>query len=112
MEYIHGGDIYTYEGMTDFSVNINPFGPSVQVLEAVRTEAAHIGAYPDSRCRKLRSALAERYGISEENFIFGNGAAELIFSAVFAGRPRRAVLTAPSFAEYAMALEAAGCGGV
>lgn len=109
MEYIHGGDIYTYEGMTDFSVNINPFGPSGQVLEAVRTEAAHIGAYPDSRCRKLRSALSERYGISEENFIFGNGAAELIFSAVFAGRPRRAVLTAPSFAEYAMALEAAGC---
>ena len=34
MEYGHGGDIYTYEGMLDFSVNINPFGPPQRVLEA------------------------------------------------------------------------------
>ena len=27
MEYVHGGDIYTHKGMTDFSVNLNPFGP-------------------------------------------------------------------------------------
>lgn len=24
MEYVHGGDIYTYKGMLDFSVNVNP----------------------------------------------------------------------------------------
>ena len=34
MDYIHGGDIYTYRGMTDFSANINPFGPSTAVKEA------------------------------------------------------------------------------
>ena len=25
MEYVHGGDIYTYENVTDYSVNLNPF---------------------------------------------------------------------------------------
>lgn len=34
MEYGHGGDIYTYQGMLDFSVNVNPFGPSAAVLTA------------------------------------------------------------------------------
>ena len=32
MEYMHGGDIYTYENVTDYSVNLNPFGPGEEVL--------------------------------------------------------------------------------
>ena len=36
MEYGHGGDIYTYRDMLDFSVNVNPFGPSEAVLEAAK----------------------------------------------------------------------------
>ena len=44
MEYVHGGDIYSEEGLMDFSVNINPFGPGERVIEAVRSAAAEIGA--------------------------------------------------------------------
>ena len=33
MEYVHGGDIYTYGDVLDFSVNVNPYGPSEEVLE-------------------------------------------------------------------------------
>ena len=109
MKYGHGGDIYTYEGMVDFSANINPFGPSEAVMDAVASSAAQIGAYPDSQCRKLRSALAEKEGIPGEMLVFGNGAADLIFSLVFAERPGKALLCAPSFSEYAQALEAVGC---
>jgi len=32
MQYTHGGDIYTYGEMIDFSVNINPLGPSKKVI--------------------------------------------------------------------------------
>lgn len=109
MDYVHGGDIYTYEGMLDFSANINPFGPSRKVKEAVASSAESIGVYPDSRSGKLRKALAEKENIDGEMLVFGNGAADLIFSVVFAERPRKAVLTAPSFSEYAQALKAAGC---
>lgn len=109
MDYMHGGDIYTYEGMIDFSANINPFGPSRKVKEAAALSSEWIGVYPDSRLSRLRKALAEKEDIDGELLVFGNGAADLIFSIVFAERPRKAVLTAPSFSEYAQALKAAGC---
>lgn len=109
MDYLHGGDIYTYKGMTDFSANINPFGPSEAVLEAAKNAMSSISAYPDSQCRVLRNELARKLGISEEMLVFGNGAADLIFSLVFAERPKKAILTAPSFAEYAQALQAVDC---
>ena len=34
-ENIHGGDIYKYENVTDFSANINPMGIPESVREAV-----------------------------------------------------------------------------
>lgn len=109
MEYIHGGDIYTYEGMLDFSANIHPLGPSKAVKAAACSAMEHIEAYPDSQCRKLRKALAMKLQISEDLLVFGNGAADLIFSIVYAEKPKKAVLTAPSFAEYRQALEAVDC---
>ena len=68
MEYMHGGDIYTYENVTDYSVNLNPFGPGEEVLLAMAENLKHAGEYPDSKSRKLRSALAEHLqvpGISD-----------------------------------------------
>ena len=109
MENVHGGDIYSYKGMTDFSVNVNPFGPGKLVTEAVRTSIYEIGNYPDTRCRALRTALSEELGIPEEHLMFGNGAADLIFAAVLAAKPRKAILPVPAFAEYEQALNGVGC---
>ena len=109
MEYMHGGDIYTYDHVTDYSVNLNPFGPGETVLLAMEESLRHAGEYPDSSSRKLRRALAEYLQISEEFLIFGNGAAELIFLLAHSLRPKKAVLTIPSFAEYHRALEAVDC---
>ena len=39
----------------------------------------------------------------------GNGAADLIFRLALAAKPRTALVTAPTFAEYATALETADC---
>ena len=75
MEYVHGGDIYTHKGMTDFSVNLNPFGPGRAVVEAARKSIDQIGNYPDASCRKLKSALAKRLEVPAEHIICGNGAA-------------------------------------
>ena len=46
MEYMHGGDIYTYENVTDYSVNLNPFGPGEEVLLAMAENLKH--AVPSS----------------------------------------------------------------
>ena len=112
MRYEHGGDIYTYgqeKTLLDFSVNINPLGPSGAVLKAAGQGVLQMTHYPDSRCRKLRAATAKAYGVGEERIVFGNGAAELLFLLAFAKRPGRALVTAPAFSEYERALLAAGC---
>ena len=109
MEYMHGGDIYTYENVTDYSVNLNPFGPGEEVLLAMEESLKHAGEYPDSKSRKLRSALAEHLQVPQEFLIFGNGAAELIFLVIHSLRPKKALLTIPSFAEYHRALQAVDC---
>ena len=90
MEYVHGGDIYTYGDVLDFSVNVNPYGPSEEVLEAAKRSMDEVSLYPDSQCRRLRKRLAEKKSLPEEYFLFGNGAAELFFSVVLAEKPKKA----------------------
>lgn len=109
MEYVHGGDIYTYGDVLDFSVNVNPYGPSEEVLEAAKRSMDEVNLYPDSQCRRLRKRLAEKKSLSEEYFLFGNGAAELFFSVVLAEKPKKALLPIPAFAEYEQALRTVDC---
>lgn len=109
MEYVHGGDIYTYGDVLDFSVNVNPYGPSEEVLEAAKRSMDEVNLYPDSQCRRLRKRLAEKKSLPEEYFLFGNGAAELFFSVVLAEKPKKALLPIPAFAEYEQALRTVDC---
>ena len=60
-------------------------------------------------CRALREKLAVAEGVPAEWLLCGNGAADLIFRLALAAKPRTALVTAPTFAEYATALEMAGC---
>ena len=61
MEYMHGGDIYTYENVTDYSVNLNPFGPGEEVLLAMAENLKHAGEYPDSKSRKSLTCPEKRF---------------------------------------------------
>ena len=103
-ETVHGGDIYRNPSVTDYSVNSNPLGAPEGVRMAVRESADRIMHYPDVRCDRLREAISGYEGIEKEKILCGNGAAELFFAAVMAVRPKKAVITAPSFSEYERAL--------
>lgn len=105
----HGGDVYSCDYKIDYSFNINPLGPPASVVEAVYKSTEQIAHYPDVQCKMLREALAEHEFMTPDRIICGNGAAELIFTYVSALRPKKALLTAPGFAEYESALQAAGC---
>lgn len=106
---IHGGDIYRYPDMIDFSSNCNPFGPPQRVQDAICRAAGQIGHYPDVQCSLLRDALSAKLHVPGAWIFFGNGAAEVIFAAVTALKPQKALLPAPTFAEYTQALETVGC---
>ncbi len=100
----HGGDIYRNKINIDFSVNTNPLGPQLEVIEAIRDAAVNISQYPDVYCEKLLNALCSAEQVEKNQVIFGNGAAELFFSAVLAVRPKKAMLLSPTFSEYERAL--------
>ncbi|MGI6011058.1 MAG: pyridoxal phosphate-dependent aminotransferase [Ruminococcus sp.] len=108
-EQIHGGDIYRHPHVLDFSSNINPLGTPKSVVDAAAESLNRLSNYPDIGYTELKRALADYEKQPESNIICGNGAAELIFSLVFALRPKKAVLPAPTFAEYGQALEAIAC---
>ena len=110
----HGGDVLTAQTVSggpvlDFSANLNPLGMPPEVSRAALEAACTQPGYPDPLCRALRAAIARGDGVGEEQVLCGNGAADLIFRLAYALRPRTALLTAPSFSEYAGALEQAGC---
>ncbi len=112
MKLLHGGNIYEErpdgKELLDFSANINPLGMPESVREAVMHALEDAVHYPDPLCRKLKKALAEEYGLPEETLICGNGGADLIYRLAYGLRPKRALLTAPAFAEYEEALVQAG----
>ena len=105
----HGGDVYSEAYQIDFSANINPFGMPHNVKEAAWKGVTASINYPDIFCRELRKKLAEKINVPQEYLIFGNGAAELIFSLAAAWKPKKALVTAPGFAEYAHAVKVYGC---
>ena len=93
----------------DYSANINPLGTPPGVIRAAKDSMERVCHYPDACQEKLKQALAEYEQVPVEWLICGNGAAELIFALVQAVKPKRALVLAPTFAEYAQALEAVGC---
>lgn len=105
----HGGDVYTYKDLTDYSANINPQGIPQSIIDAVSESAKFAAQYPDVQCRELRTALSLAENIPIEQIQCGNGAAELIFSLVLAKKPKKAILIAPTFYEYEQALRAIDC---
>ena len=93
----------------DFSANVSPLGLPEGVAKAITAALATADRYPDPLCRALREKLAVAEGVPAEWLLCGNGAADLIFRLALAAKPRTALVTAPTFAEYATALETAGC---
>ncbi len=103
---IHGGDVYRYKNALDFSSNMNPLGTPESVIRAAAESISLISNYPDVRQEELISGIADWEGVPKEWIFCGNGAAEVIFTLVHALKPKKALLTAPTFAEYEQALRA------
>lgn len=114
MKLVHGGDWAGFEAEygrppLDFSANVSPLGVPEGVQRAIAEAASGADRYPDPLCRALTGALAEAEGLPEAWILCGNGAADLIWRMAAALRPQRALLLAPTFAEYEAALNHVGC---
>lgn len=58
--------------------NENPLGPSPKAIEFVTRELSKIHIYPDATARDLKDAIADRYGLTYENIVLGNGGEQIL----------------------------------
>lgn len=108
-KHIHGGDVYHHQGCIDFSANCNPLGTPEGIKKAIIRSLDHINDYPRVGCTPLKEAIAEYENTKPDQVICGNGAAEVIFSLCRAVTPKKALVPAPTFAEYQQALCSVDC---
>ena len=112
LQYVHGGDIQTYidrHGFAplDLSANINPFGIPDAVRAAMHRAVDNCTQYPDPFCRAARQAIGAKEGVNPDFLYCGNGAADVLDRLAAVLKPRKVLLTAPTFAEYERTLSGA-----
>ncbi len=100
---IHGGDVYT-DGLRkgreliDYSSNINPLGVPSSFIDNISEAVDALTRYPDIKYRDVLKALKGYVGYSEEYFVLGNGAAEIIDLVISCHKS--VLIVVPSFVEY------------
>lgn len=88
------------EKVVKLSSNENPYGASKKIKNIYNN--IDIERYPDNYCTGLRKALVNKYGLSENNFIFGNGSVEIIqmLSRILIEKDDEVITCIPTFQSY------------
>lgn len=92
-------------GLTDIiklASNENPFGYAPAVREAIVNELDHLALYPDGYAQTLRTKVATKLNVAEEQLIFGNGSDEIvqIISRALVQPGKNTVMATPTFPQY------------
>ena len=108
---VHGGQAWRLGGVEDYSHNLNPFGPPEDIEDIIRSSVGGIDHYPDDGCAELKETISKRFSVPVEDIIIGSGSSDIIrmFPNTFIDKGEKAVISVPSFAEYAQQCRVAGC---
>jgi histidinol-phosphate aminotransferase len=68
-------------GVAWLTYNENPYGPSPRAIQAMAEAAAKGCYYADDGTERLRSMIAERFALSPNNVVIGNGSTEVLSAA-------------------------------
>ncbi|MCL4377858.1 MAG: histidinol-phosphate transaminase [Actinobacteria bacterium] len=83
-EYVAGKTIdeiktkYNLKEVHKLASNENIFGPCNQVKDLIKNYSEEINYYPDSEAREIRQKISDKFKISPENIIMGNGTDQII----------------------------------
>ncbi len=106
----HGGDIYHNQIEVDFSININPYGPPSEVVEALQEAVHDVTHYPDLHSELLCAEIAksEKGEFDPSQIVVGNGSSELFVAIVQSLHPQKVAIFVPSFYGYEWAAKMQG----
>ena len=89
--------------------NENPLGPSPKAMAVINEGIATLHRYPDGGAFRLRQAIADRWKVSAEQVILGNGSDEILglLARTFLSPGDEAVMADQTFVIYKMEVTAA-----
>ncbi|MEW6079082.1 MAG: threonine-phosphate decarboxylase [Thermodesulfobacteriota bacterium] len=105
----HGGNIYDLArelgcppaDIIDMSSNVNPFGPPPGLLDFLAGKLEQVTALPEVDAGEIRRAFAGRHGLDPARVLAGNGTTQLIYILPRSLKSHRALILAPTYADYA-----------
>ncbi|MDR0615654.1 MAG: histidinol-phosphate transaminase [Synergistaceae bacterium] len=111
------GQMPAPEDAVFLNANENSFGTPPAILETLRDLLAGkpgLHRYPDITCSRLRDALSEKYRISPERFIVGNGLDDIInmLALTFLEPDDEVLVPAATFALYSSSARMMGAAPV
>lgn len=97
-------------GLLELGSNENCHGPSPNIKPGLQAELDSLYRYPDPAGKALKTAIAEKLGVSIDGIALGNGSHELLMqlAQVFAGPEDEVLVSRYCFAVYPIAAMAAG----
>lgn len=97
------------ERVIKLASNENPLGPSPKALAVLNEGMATLHRYPDGGAFRLRRALADRWKVTPDHVILGNGSDELLglLARTFLSPGDEAVMADQTFVIYKMEVAAA-----
>jgi histidinol-phosphate aminotransferase len=92
-------DVQPGAPLIDLSSNENPYGPSLQALEAMTRCQSVACRYPDDVEKRVVEAIAKLHGIVPERVVLGCGSSEILrlCDAAFLGPGRKVLAAEPTF---------------
>jgi histidinol-phosphate aminotransferase len=89
--------------------NENPLGPSPRAMATIGEDTATLHRYPDGGAFRLRAALADRWKVTSDHIILGNGSDEILglLARTFLSPGDEALMADHTFVIYKMEVAAA-----
>lgn len=98
----HGDDAYKYQKKVkhNFSSNVYYKGCHKELLNEIKIKVFTVENYPSPSANELNVAAANYFKLSENHFLFGNGATELFYLIAQLYSGKTATIIGPTFSEY------------
>ncbi|MEC5422467.1 histidinol-phosphate transaminase [Virgibacillus sp. C22-A2] len=93
---------YGLDHIVKLASNENPYGYSKKVSEHITANVQEFAIYPDGYTSELRSAIASKLSVQENQLLFGSGSDEIVqmISRAFLYPGVNTVMATPTFPQY------------
>ncbi|WP_100010801.1 histidinol-phosphate transaminase [Lentibacillus sediminis] len=93
---------YGLDRIVKLASNENPYGFSSRVAAYMKTNEPVFEIYPDGHTAELRTAIAERLNVKEDQLLFGSGSEEIVqmICRAYLYPGVNTVMAAPTFPQY------------